>query len=1094
MSNEKFRVKFGLQVGDSTANIDATTGDITTIGDASVNDVIVNGGDIKSTGAVNAITLTGSGNVTIANDLTVTGNSIKSSGGATAIELNGADITTGDITLNGGDIRSSGGTSALTISGANTTANGDLIVNGGDFAVYGNGYIYSGTGLALQLTGANVRTPGDLQIDGGDLVMNSATANLANTTATTVNIAGAATSVSIGANTGTTTINNSLVADDISIATVDTTNLEVTNIKAKDGTAAATIADTTGIITVSSQLNVDNLNLSGNTISSTDTNGNITLTPNGTGTTVVSSNITASKGQTTTRTITGGGKAVDANGDVLVFNSTANSTQQPTAGFFDNTTANRRSNIVIREYGQNTGNSATAATVGQGTINLESSRGTGSSPTAVTGNNTTAPSNIGVIAMGGYDGARWGSETSLGLPLAMAAQAVENWSSETAVFTGSISTTTLTVTGVTSGTISPGMLLTGTGIANGTTITAYGNNTFGGTGTYTVSFSQTVASTTITGVGTSAAGGRILFTQQPLGVKLSSQSRLTNILTTQTAPTTTTVNTVAVPIAPQTQLSLGSNDSSDITLVNTAGTTVYKGRSKSDTLLYGGRWLQYGTPSQDTASFSGYIDNGAGSAGNTLTVTSVVAGSGTISVGQLINATGIQPATFITALGTGTGGVGTYTLSTSFATAGQLLGSSGTPVAMVSSPDNYGLLGSNQFFSIAQRKSHVSGRRAPLKNNDDLYRFVFNGQNGTGAANTSNGNTAAQMSFTAAGDYTSTSTPSNFSIALTPASNASTKTYLTLFSTGQTSFYDPLRTTNASYNSTSLTPASAAGDSRSTLSVSQTTTSAGVSPTINFSNLRSTDQINFTPTQSGDVIGSYKFNGNAYTSTSPGVPAGPAAQISCVATENWTNTANGAKFTFTAIGKGTTTDVTVISGASDVTTFQSDSFNFKDSSSTDITGNKINYARVYGQWQYNTTVTPAASNTAYVFPIGTADFNNIASVGSTSRIIPGAAGMYKLQFSVQVENSDNGTEHTAYIWWRKNGVDVPTSMGRITVPKAGATIAGWDNMISSANTTDYWELAYAVDDATHISFPFYASTAFGPATATLFTTLVPIGV
>jgi hypothetical protein len=65
--------------------------------------------------------------------------------------------------------------------------------------------------------------------------------------------------------------------------TVDTTNLEVTNIKAKDGTAAMSIADSTGIVTVSTQLQVDNLNVSGNTISSTDTNGNIVLAPNGTG-------------------------------------------------------------------------------------------------------------------------------------------------------------------------------------------------------------------------------------------------------------------------------------------------------------------------------------------------------------------------------------------------------------------------------------------------------------------------------------------------------------------------------------------------------------------------------------------------------------------------------------------------------------------------------------------------------------------------------------------------------------------------------------------------------------------------------------------
>ena len=69
----------------------------------------------------------------------------------------------------------------------------------------------------------------------------------------------------------------------LNATTLDATNLEVTNIKAKDGTAAASIADSTGKITVSTELAVDNLNLAGNTLSSTDSNGNIVLAPNGTG-------------------------------------------------------------------------------------------------------------------------------------------------------------------------------------------------------------------------------------------------------------------------------------------------------------------------------------------------------------------------------------------------------------------------------------------------------------------------------------------------------------------------------------------------------------------------------------------------------------------------------------------------------------------------------------------------------------------------------------------------------------------------------------------------------------------------------------------
>ena len=77
--------------------------------------------------------------------------------------------------------------------------------------------------------------------------------------------------------------NTKITTGTLNATTLDLTNLEVTNIKAKDGTAALTIADSTGKVTVSSELAVDNLNLSGNAITSTDSNGNIDLTPNGTG-------------------------------------------------------------------------------------------------------------------------------------------------------------------------------------------------------------------------------------------------------------------------------------------------------------------------------------------------------------------------------------------------------------------------------------------------------------------------------------------------------------------------------------------------------------------------------------------------------------------------------------------------------------------------------------------------------------------------------------------------------------------------------------------------------------------------------------------
>jgi hypothetical protein len=73
---------------------------------------------------------------------------------------------------------------------------------------------------------------------------------------------------------------------------------------------------------------------------------------------------------------------------------------------------------------------------------------------------------------------------------------VEN---RTATFTGSITTTNMTVSAVTSGTIYPGMTISGTGVTAGTTIVSQTSGTAGSTGVYVVSVSQTVASTTITG-------------------------------------------------------------------------------------------------------------------------------------------------------------------------------------------------------------------------------------------------------------------------------------------------------------------------------------------------------------------------------------------------------------------------------------------------------------------------------------------------------------------------------------------------------------------------------------------------------------------
>ena len=79
------------------------------------------------------------------------------------------------------------------------------------------------------------------------------------------------------------------------------------------------------------------------------------------------------------------------------------------------------------------------------------------------------------------------------------------YTGSTSSFTGSISGTTLTVTAIASGTIITGQVLTGNSATENTTITSQLTGTAGGTGTYTVSISQTRSSGDFTGTYTLAS-------------------------------------------------------------------------------------------------------------------------------------------------------------------------------------------------------------------------------------------------------------------------------------------------------------------------------------------------------------------------------------------------------------------------------------------------------------------------------------------------------------------------------------------------------------------------------------------------------------
>ncbi len=290
-----------LGTTDATASND-TAASLYSAGGAAIAKKAYVGTDLSvgNNGSFSGTLTVGGGSGTIGTDqttfnlLNTTATTINFGGAATSMEIGAATGTTninnnldvdGDVNIDGGDLT----VSTATFNLANATA---TTVN------------FAGAGTAVNIGAAtgttniknNLDVDGDVNIDGGDLTVSTAAFNLVNTTATTVNIAGAGTAVSIGAATGTTTINNAntVVTGDLAVngaditttatgtATVFNTNATTVNI-AGAGTAV-NIGAATGTTTVKNNLDVDgDVNIDGGDLTVSTTTFNLANTTATTG-------------------------------------------------------------------------------------------------------------------------------------------------------------------------------------------------------------------------------------------------------------------------------------------------------------------------------------------------------------------------------------------------------------------------------------------------------------------------------------------------------------------------------------------------------------------------------------------------------------------------------------------------------------------------------------------------------------------------------------------------------------------------------------------------------------------------------------------
>ena len=156
------------------------------------------------------------------------------------------------------------------------------------------------------------------------------------------------------------------------------------------------------------------------------------------------------------------------------------------------------------------------------------------------------------------------------------------------------------------------------------------------------------------------------------------------------------------------------------------------------------------------------------------------------------------------------------------------------------------------------------------------------------------------------------------------------------------------------------------------------------------------------------------------------------------------------------------------------------------------TGGKF-LAFPYGAFSSYTTQSTTA-NTATLMTLSNTDFSNTVTLETGSKITVANAGIYNLQFSVQIQNFDNAPQDM-YIWLKQNGTDIVGSTGVLGMPARKSAldpfhdIKGW-NYFLSMNAGDYIQIYWSPTIAT-VTIPTYAAsgTPTKPSTASVVATL-----
>ena len=147
----------------------------------------------------------------------------------------------------------------------------------------------------------------------------------------------------------------------------------------------------------------------------------------------------------------------------------------------------------------------------------------------------------------------------------------------------------------------------------------------------------------------------------------------------------------------------------------------------------------------------------------------------------------------------------------------------------------------------------------------------------------------------------------------------------------------------------------------------------------------------------------------------------------------------------------------------------------------------------YGSFYDTTTQTIAVAGTAYPITLNaTAESNGVSRSSPTSRILFANAGVYNIQYSVQIEHgSGGGSGDTASVWLRLNGSDVANSASTMLITNATKYGILSINYVLTIAAGSYLELVWT-SDTTGMKLSTIAASGSVPQSPSIILTATPV--